>query len=111
MNMKTRLISFLFALTASVAIHAAIIDGTCGDNLTWSLNTKDSTLIISGTGAMTSHPWDEYKSYIKTTSLPDGLTSIGYEAFGYCPSLTSVTIPNSVTSIGEYAFYYCTSKE
>jgi hypothetical protein len=41
------------------------------------------------------------------TGLP--VTSIGYEAFYYCTSLTSVTIPNSVTSIEGGAFNYCTS--
>ena len=35
------------------------------------------------------------------------VTSIGFEAFLYCPSLTSITIPNSVTSIGKSAFYQC----
>ncbi|MEK7677089.1 MAG: leucine-rich repeat domain-containing protein, partial [Verrucomicrobiota bacterium] len=41
----------------------------------------------------------------------DGLpvTSIGYEAFFRCTSLTSVTIPNSVANIGSSAFYSCTS--
>ncbi len=33
------------------------------------------------------------------------VTSIGYSAFSYCSSLTSINIPNSVTSIGSYAFY------
>ena len=41
--------------------------------------------------------------------IPDSVTSIGYNAFRGCISLTSVTIPDSVTSIGDYAFSYCTS--
>ena len=37
------------------------------------------------------------------------VTSIGYAAFKYCSSLTSVTLGNGVTSIGDYAFYECSS--
>ena len=39
--------------------------------------------------------------------IPDGVTSIGSDAFYYCKGLTSVTIPASVTSIGSGAFYNC----
>ena len=39
------------------------------------------------------------------------VTSIGYNAFYDCFSLTSITIPNSVTSIGSYAFLGCSSLE
>jgi hypothetical protein len=42
-------------------------------------------------------------------TIPDSVTSIGYEAFEDCTNLTSITIPDSVTSIGESAFEDCTS--
>ena len=57
----------------------------------------------------------EYKGdiVIPTTFDYEGtmwtVVTIGYRAFNWCTSLTSVTIPNSVTSIGDYAFYLCTS--
>ena len=45
----------------------------------------------------------------KNTDIPNGVTSIGNDAFGGCSGLTNVTIPDSVTIIGEYAFASCTS--
>lgn len=36
--------------------------------------------------------------------IPDGVKTIGYEAFSYCDNLTSVTIPASVTRIDNWAF-------
>ena len=106
---------FLLALFAGAGItQAAIVDGSCGANLTWSLNTQDSTLTITGSGEMTNWhgdpdfaPWYDYKSYIKYVSLPDGVTSIGEWAFRDCSGLTSIEIPNRVTSIGSDAFDGC----
>jgi hypothetical protein len=42
-------------------------------------------------------------------AIPEGVTSIGPEAFYVCLDLASVTIPNSVTSIGDKAFSDCTA--
>jgi hypothetical protein len=39
--------------------------------------------------------------------IPNGVTTIGYEAFMNCSKLTSVAFGDSVTSIGEGAFYGC----
>ena len=41
--------------------------------------------------------------------IPDGVTSIGSDAFSYCSKLTDVTISNSITSIGSSAFSHCSS--
>ena len=41
-------------------------------------------------------------------TIPDGVTSIGREAFFYCTLLTGITLPNSVTSIGNQSFWGCT---
>ena len=93
-------------------LRAAVVDGTCGDNLTWSLNTRDSTLVISGSGYMNSFdynggPWCTYSSYIKYVSLPDGLACIGNRAFYQCSTIQSIIIPEGVEAIGVAAFYKC----
>ena len=46
---------------------------------------------------------------LTSVTIPDSVTTIGYQAFYGCSSLTSVTIPDSVTTIGEMTFYHCNS--
>ncbi|MCL2245048.1 MAG: leucine-rich repeat domain-containing protein, partial [Treponema sp.] len=48
-------------------------------------------------------------SSLISITIPEGVTSIGYNAFSGCNSLTSITIPSSVMSIGDYAFYGCSN--
>ncbi|MCD8214631.1 MAG: leucine-rich repeat protein [Clostridiales bacterium] len=115
-----------------------IINGTCGDNLTWTL-TEEGVLTISGIGEMYDYynssdgyaPWSSYRygkksvviekgvtsigSYafenctgVASVSIPDSVKSIGSNAFYRCSSLTDITIPNSITDIGDNAFFYCT---
>ena len=53
---------------------------------------------------------ENYKGNSKNVVIPDGVTTIGYEAFSRCSSrLKSITIPDSVTSIGRRAFYNCSN--
>ena len=93
-------------------VASAVESGTCGDNLTWTLD--GGVLVISGTGAMTLYSssqstWAAAKMKIRSVVIESGVTSIGYSAFSNCSNLTSVEIPDSVTSIGDYAFSDCSS--
>ena len=97
--------------TNIVELEAPGINGTCGDNATWSL--VDGVLTISGTGAMydyttnSSAPWYDYIDEITSVVIESGITSVGDYAFYSYSGLTSIEIPNSVTSIGDNAFFSC----
>ena len=43
----------------------------------------------------------------ETTVIPEGVASIGFDAFNYCKGLTSITIPTTVETIDNNAFYAC----
>lgn len=118
--MKRRIMSMFLAVVMVVGMvplfplqvnAAEATSGTCGKNLTWTLDA-DGTLTISGTGAMYNYnqnnrvPWP---STIKKIFLTDGITSIGNYAFKGCSLLNRIYIPNSVTSIGQLAFYGCSN--
>lgn len=47
---------------------------------------------------------------VGTYEIPDGVETIGLNAFAETP-ITGVVIPDSVTTIGENAFYYCYNLE
>ena len=109
------LLALCLTLMAVSAFAAEVVaSGTCGNDLTWVLDSE-GTLTISGTGTMWNYnwmdsaPWNDYVDSITGVLLEDGVTSIGSEAFELYTSLTSVTIPDSVTSIGDFAFNSCTS--
>ena len=53
------------------------------------------------------HLYSDEDTEITNLAIPNGVTSIGNDAFWDCSGLTSVTIPNSVTRIGHYAFNRC----
>ncbi|MBQ3127656.1 MAG: leucine-rich repeat domain-containing protein [Clostridia bacterium] len=98
-------------ITASAVTYT--YSGTCGDNLTWYLDTAVCNLIISGKGKMydwTSDddvPWSKCDSYISTVTMDNGVENIGDYAFAFnSGGLNNIKLPDSITSIGDYAFYY-----
>ncbi len=114
------------------AAMAIVESGTCGDNLTWTLD-EEGTLTISGFGNMEQSAFyinDNIKkviigkgclsiadlaffscSNLMSITIPDSVKRIGIWAFGKCTNLTSITIPKSVTSIGVGVFNDCSSLE
>ena len=65
------------------------------DNCNSIIDTETNTLIVGCNNSV----------------IPNGVTSIGYAAFGWCSELTELTLPNSVTSIGNSAFEGCSGLE
>ena len=121
----------LLCLTATVSAAEIVDSGTCGDNLTWTLD-DEGTLTISGTGPMYDFsdypPWLELDvrsvvvesgvtsigecafetinddlSMLTQISLPNTLKKIGFRAFAGT-NIQEIDIPNSVTEISNYAF-------
>jgi len=109
------IMSFVFL---SAKAQTPVDSGYCGvqgNNLTW-IFYSDSTLIISGSGAMEDYdsstypfylPWNSYQNTIRTVVIDSGVTSIGNAAFYDCWNLISASLPNSVTIVGKGAFLRC----
>ena len=120
--MKKRILSLLLALALLLtalpqyltpARAAVISSGSCGKNLTWTLDAN-GLLTISGTGEMADYennppPWYDQRTSIQSVIIENGVTSIGDFAFYGCNILTSASLPDSVTSIGSYSFSLCRS--
>jgi len=99
-----------FLLLKGTCMYATVYNGTCGEHLTWTLNSEDSTLVINGRGDMSGMRFasQQFRDVIKYVVFPEGLTSISECAFGEtwntCKNLQSVNLPDSVVSIGKKAF-------
>ena len=117
-SMGKTLITLLLALMASVSVWAQ--NGTCGKKLKWSFDTASGQLTITGSGDMADYaynldkgvsnaPWGKFADKIRTVSFPEGITSIGSDAFRGCTALASLALPATVTSIGYGAFQDCSA--
>ena len=96
------------------AAEAVIAKGTCGNSLTWELDSE-GILIISGSGKMKDYtannknPWASRS--VKKVIINEGVTSIGNRAFYNCKTISAVEIPVSITTIGSMAFGFCDISE
>lgn len=99
----TSIDSYAFQGTQNIStVNVYVTDpDTFSDNqvvgqIRYSLN-KPVTLIDSGGNEITEFV------------IPDGVESVGANAFSNCAGLTSVTFPDGLTSIGASAFEGCTA--
>jgi len=101
---------FSFAFTVAVVscvTYAASKTGTCGNGITWTLDSF--SLTVSGSGNMTCSLCSVSDlKYISSAKLEDGVLSIGKNVFADCSSLKVVNLSNTVTYIGDSAFSGCT---
>jgi len=98
---------------SSDAANDVVASGTCGDNLTWTLD-EEGILTISGTGYMESFylsvaPWYDFKESISTVIIDENIESIGDNAFSGCNNLSKLVLGKDISRIGYYAFSDCTS--
>lgn len=83
-------------------------DGT----MHWSIST-DGVLTITGTGDMpdytssTGSPWYDFRDYILSIVVDDGITKIGDGTFCHLDKMVSISLSNSVTALGDNCFYDC----
>ena len=118
--MRKQLFTLLCALVAGTGISSAeVYSGSCGYNLSWTLDTQDSILHITGTGKMTDFDNPNTCSYctnspfsnpaIAVVDVEEGVTSIGDYAFEGQNGINIrvVHLPSTIQRIGKHAFDYC----
>ncbi len=86
------------------------LSGKCGENLEWSLNTKNGILRISGSGDMqeptgdkNSLTWKNRTKAVKEIIIGENVESICDYAFESC-RITSIDLNKRLKTIGRYAF-------
>lgn len=110
------LMGLICCMTIGVSADEVFFSSWCGDNVIWDLY-ESGTLVISGTGMITScafdeeeySAWYELSDLITNVVIEEGITSIGDEVFRECYNLETITIPDSVVNIGHSAFRDCRS--
>lgn len=112
---RLKLLSRLGVLICTLLLcvtHVWAQSGSCGDNITWTLN--NGTLTFSGSGPMPTYSstndmtWREYKESVTNIVVEDGITSICRNAFYQFTNVVSITA-HTVTNMHDYAISSCSS--
>ena len=78
------------------------------ENLYFNGDLVTELVIPEGVTSIGSEAFGNYSS-LESIIIPESVTSVGTAAFSGCTGLTSIVIPESVTSVGDYAFRGCSN--
>ena len=127
---KRRLLSIVLSLCMVMALMPQMVfaetSGATADGFSYTISDANEVTITGYTGSSSAvvipgtindNPVTAIgnatfrEKNIESVTIPSSVTSIGYEAFYNCTSLTNLTFENNsqLTSIGIIAFYKCTS--
>ena len=90
--------------------------GSWGTTVYWALY-GDGTMHIYGEGAMPLCtdakyvPWHDYRTYITSLVIDDGVTEVGAYTFYYCTNLKEVRLPEGLLVISNRSFEGCAALE
>ena len=90
--------------------HNAVWDFTSPKgSTTVEFTASNGELSVKGNGAMedfvlSNHPFKDYRGYIKSIVIDEGITHIGNNSFNNCAQVQFVVLPSSLISIGRNAF-------
>ena len=92
-------------MLCGVAVAESTSDFTISDGVLTKYNGSDQ--IVTVPDGVTSIGADAFSNshILSKVTLPDTVTSIGDSAFGNCYSLPSIILPDGITSIGQDVFY------
>lgn len=100
----------------STTFNGCVAEGTCGTDLSWSVDFTTRKLSIQGSGEMANYaeasaPWYGLRQFILRLSADEQVTSIGNYAFDGFSMMGTFALPSGIQSIGGHAFQNCVSLE
>ena len=97
-----------YTATALVEPNTSAFNVTIASN-EWNEATGEGVITFEGELTTIGYRAFYWCDSLTSVTIGDSVTTIGEQAFRNCISLTSVTIPDSVTTIGNNAFDWCYS--
>ena len=101
LEMKIRLFSSFLVGSLLVSTSVYAVGGSCGTDCSWEMDDSGN-VSVTGSGSITSYPWQNYSSQVVTITTSDTLSgSVGCKS---CSKLETVTVGKNISTIGDWAF-------